>query len=45
MPSPQYKISYKPKNGSKVIKIFLYTHLRSLNAHHFGISEAKGLKM
>jgi hypothetical protein len=24
--------------GSKVIKVFLYTHLRSLNIHHFGMT-------
>jgi hypothetical protein len=26
--------------GSKVIKVFLYTHLRSLNICHFGMAEA-----
>jgi hypothetical protein len=31
-------------NGSKVIKVFLYTHLRSLNVPQFGMTEATRLK-
>jgi hypothetical protein len=34
-----------PPNGSKVVKVFLYTHLRSLNVQHFGMAEAARLKM
>jgi hypothetical protein len=29
----------------QVIKVFLYTHLRSLNVRHFGMAEATRLKM
>jgi hypothetical protein len=32
-----------PPVGSKVIKEFLYTHLRSLNVRHFGVNEATRL--
>jgi hypothetical protein len=38
--SPPYKISLNPQNVSKVINVFLYTYLRSLNVHHFGMAEA-----
>jgi hypothetical protein len=33
-----------PPNGSKVIEVFLYTHLRSLNFRCFGMAEALKLK-
>jgi hypothetical protein len=42
---PHTKLYPNPPNGSKVIKVFLYTHLRSLNARHFGMSEGTRLKM
>jgi hypothetical protein len=38
------KFHPNPPNGSKVIKVFLYTHLRSLNVRHFGMAEATRLK-
>jgi hypothetical protein len=44
MSSPPSKISSNPPNGSKVINLFLYTHLRSLNVRHFGMAEATRLK-
>jgi hypothetical protein len=44
MSSPQYKIHPNPPHGSKVIKVFLYTHLRSLNVRHFEMAKATGLK-
>jgi hypothetical protein len=34
-----------PSNRSDVIKVFLYTHLKSLNVRHFGMTEAARLKM
>jgi hypothetical protein len=40
----RHLISFKFTKGSKVIKVFLYTHLRSLNVHHFGMAEATRLK-
>jgi hypothetical protein len=43
MSSPLYKTSSKSTTGSKV-KVFLYTHLRSLNVCHFGMAEATRLK-
>jgi hypothetical protein len=42
MSLPSYTISSKSTN---LIKVFRYTHLRSLNVHHFGMAEAKRLKM
>jgi hypothetical protein len=38
------KFHPNPPNGSKVIKVFLYTHLRSLNVRNFGMAEATRLK-
>jgi hypothetical protein len=38
------KFHQNPPNSSKVIKVFLYTHLRSLNACHFGMAEATRLE-
>jgi hypothetical protein len=38
------KFHPNPPVGSKVIKGFLCTHLRSLNDHHFGMAEATKLK-
>jgi hypothetical protein len=40
MSSPHTKFQQNPPNGSKVIKVFLYTQLRSLNFRHFGMAEA-----
>jgi hypothetical protein len=34
-----------PPTSTNVIKVFLCTHLRSLNARHFGMAKATGLKM
>jgi hypothetical protein len=42
--SSPYKFYPNPPNGSKVIKVFLYTHLRSLNVCHSGMAEAMRLK-
>jgi hypothetical protein len=39
------KFHPNPPHGSNVIKVFLYTHLRSLNVHHFLMAEAMRLKM
>jgi hypothetical protein len=39
------KINPNPPIDSKVIKVFLYTHLRSLNVHRFGMAEATKLKI
>jgi hypothetical protein len=44
MSSPSHKFHLNPPNGSKVIKLFLYTQLRSLNVRHFGIAQAARLK-
>jgi hypothetical protein len=44
MSSPPYNISSKSTKLFKVIKVFLYTHLRSLNARHFGMAQATRLK-
>jgi hypothetical protein len=44
MSSYTTKFHLNPPNRSKVIKVLLYTHLRSLNAH-FGMAEATRLKM
>jgi hypothetical protein len=38
------KFNPNPPIGSNVIKVFLYTHLRSLNVRHFGMAEATRLK-
>jgi hypothetical protein len=38
------KFYLNPPIGSKVIKGFLCTHLRSLNVRHFGMAEAMGLR-
>jgi hypothetical protein len=43
--SAPHKFHPNPPNGSKVIKVFLYTHLRSLNVRHFGMAEATILKI
>jgi hypothetical protein len=40
MSSPTYKMFPNPPISSRVIKGFLYTNLRSLNARHFGLVEA-----
>jgi hypothetical protein len=45
MPSPHTKFHPNPPNGSKVIKVFLYTYLTSLSVRHFGMAEATRLKM
>jgi hypothetical protein len=42
--SLSYKISSKSTIRFKVIKVFLYTHLRSLNVRHVGMAEATILK-
>jgi hypothetical protein len=42
--SPPYKISSKSTKDSKVIKMFLHTHLESLNVRHFRMAEATRLK-
>jgi hypothetical protein len=39
-----YYLHANPPNISKVIKVFLHTHLRSLNVHHFWMAEATRLK-
>jgi hypothetical protein len=39
------KFHLNPPNSSKIIKGFLYTHLRSLNVRHFGMAKATRLKM
>jgi hypothetical protein len=39
------KFQPNPPNGSKVIKVFLYTYLTSLSVRHFGMAEATRLKM
>jgi hypothetical protein len=39
------KFNPNPPIGTKVIKRFLCTHLRSLNVRHFGMAEATRLKM
>jgi hypothetical protein len=44
MSSPPYKISSKSTIGSKEIKGFLCTHLRSLKVRRFGMAEATRLK-
>jgi hypothetical protein len=38
------KFNSNPQNGSKVIKVFLYAHLGSLNVCHFEMAEATRLK-
>jgi hypothetical protein len=45
MPSPHTKFHPNATNGSKVIKVFLYTHLRSLNVRYFGMPKATRLKI
>jgi hypothetical protein len=44
MPSPHTEFHPNPQNGSKVIKVFLYTHLKSLNVYHFEMVEATRLE-
>jgi hypothetical protein len=46
MSSPPYKIlcHLNPHIGSKVIKGFLCTHVRSLNVLHIGMAEATRIK-
>jgi hypothetical protein len=39
------KFHPNPPNGSKVIKVFLYTYLRSLNIRQFGMAEDTRLKV
>jgi hypothetical protein len=43
--SPHTRFHPNSPIGSKVIKGFLCTHLRSLNVRHFGMAEATTLKM
>jgi hypothetical protein len=38
------KFHRNPPIGSKVTKVFLFTHLRSLNVPHFRMAEATRLK-
>jgi hypothetical protein len=38
------KFRLNPLNGSKVIKVLVYTHLRSLNVRHFGMAQATRLE-
>jgi hypothetical protein len=44
MSSPHTRFHPNPPVGSKVIKGFLCTHLRSLNIRHFGMDEATRFK-
>jgi hypothetical protein len=44
MSSPPTKFHPNPPNVSKVIKVFLNTHLRNSNVRHFGVAEATRLR-